>query len=90
MTSNSVLKLMSAQATTRATWLSIGERMSVIDAGKRARRIVSIFSTRESPSALIPARTKTAAISGEPSVAFVTPVTEMPRTASRSTSVRAL
>ncbi len=33
MTSNSVLKLTSACVTTRSTWLSIGERIRVIDAG---------------------------------------------------------
>ncbi len=45
---------------------------------------------RESPSPLTPARSNERAISGEPRVAFVTAVTEMPRSASRSTSVRAL
>ena len=45
---------------------------------------------RESPRARTPALISAPAISREPTVAFVTPVTAMPRRASSSTSVRAL
>ena len=64
--------------------------MRVIGAEASARSIASMFSIRESPSPRTPARSIASAISGEPRVAFVTPVTEMPRMASFSTSVRAL
>ena len=90
MTSSSVLKLVSAYPATRSTWLSIGERMRVSRAVIEAARNVRRFSTRESPSPVTPARSHTLAISAEPSVALVTPVTEIPRAARVPTSASAL
>ena len=90
MTSISVLKLTSACVATLSTWLIIGERISVISAGTLAKRIASMFSMRESPIPHTPARSNEFATSVEPSVALVTPVTEIPRWASRLTSMLAL
>lgn len=64
--------------------------MSSIDAATFARRIVAMFSIRESPRFRTPARNQVFAISGEPSAALVTPVTEMPRSPNLETRVRAL
>ena len=74
-TSTSVLQLTSAAATTRSTWLGIGERMRVIGAVMPAARSRSTFSIRESPRPVAPAASSTRATSGEPSVALVTAVT---------------
>ena len=90
MTSSSVLKLVSAWAMTLSTWLSMGERISIMFADKPASRMAAIFSIRESPSELTPTPSNALAILAEPSVALVIPVTEMPCTASRLTSVCAL
>jgi len=90
ITSSSVLKLTVAEATTRSTWLSIGERTRISGAVTPAPRSRSMFSMRESPSERTPARSMAPATSGDPSVALVMPVTEIPRGDSRSTRVRAL
>ena len=60
----------SALATTRSAWLIMGEQIRVIGAVTPARRIVSIFSMRESPSAHTPACSNAVAISRFPRVAF--------------------
>ena len=52
--------------------------------------MVSRFSILDSPIDPTPARMKAAAISGEPSDAFVTPVTEIPFLARRPTRDLAL
>ena len=64
--------------------------MRAMDLLIRALRIFAIFSTRESPSPVTPARSQALAISGEPKVALVTPVTEIPFSRRRVTNVRAL
>ena len=87
-TTRSVLRLMSLLRTTRSTWLSIGDRISVRGVMRSAVRRRSRFSIRESPMHVAPPRTIAAAIALDPSEALDTPVTRMPRGASRSTSTR--
>jgi len=64
--------------------------MSVMEAPILAPRMVFMFSTRESPSPMTPALSHALAISGVPKVALVTPVTEIPFSRRRVTSVSAL
>ena len=86
----SVLWLISVDATTRSAWLIMGDRIRVNSHVSPARRIASMFSMRASPIEVTPALSIVLAISGRPRTALVTPVTLIPRTARRSTSVLAL
>ena len=82
-TSSSVLRLTSACATTRSTWLE-HRRADQRHRRRRRRRGAarSMFSMRESPMRRHAGRAAARGpTSGEPSVALVTPVTEMPRSA---------
>ncbi len=68
----------------------MGERKSVIGPRRPASRILSMFAIRESANRATPPASITSAISGHPSAALVTPVTEIPRSPNRSTRARAL
>ena len=89
-TRTSLLQLIAAWATTRSTWLSIGERSSSMGTASPPRARASMDSIRASPIEPTPAATQVRTISARPRVALLTPVTAMPWRASRSTRVRAL
>ena len=89
-TISSLLQLMAAWATTRSTWLSIGERIRSKGTPNSQRFRISIDSMRASPIECTPAATQVRAISGIPSVDLLTPVTLIPWFASRFTIVLAL
>ena len=78
MTAASVFRLTSASRTTSAAWLTIGERISVVVVVTPPARSRARFSTRESPRPVAPPRSIAAATPGEPSEAFVMPVTPIP------------
>ncbi len=90
MTAASVFRLTSASRTTSAAWLTIGERISVVVAVMPPARSRARFSIRESPTPVAPPRSIAVATPGEPSEAFVMPVTPIPNGSSCATRVRVL
>ena len=89
-TTASLLQLIAAWATTRSTWLSMGERISSRGTPSPKRPSDSIDSMRDSPMDCTPDATQVRAISGMPRVTLLTPLTWIPWRASRSTRVVAL